>query len=151
MSQEANITATKSLSENINKGDLDAAMQTFAVDAVDHDPAPGQAPGREGFKAFFTELTTAFPDARIQPEKAFADEDNVAIAYTLTGTHQGPFQGVEPTGKTIEVRGMQIGRYENGQIVERWGSSDELGILQQLGAEVSTKGPLGKLAGKLGS
>jgi steroid delta-isomerase-like uncharacterized protein len=151
MSQDVNISAQKSLSENINAGDLDAAMQSFAPDAVDHDPAPGQAPGREGFKAFFTELTTAFPDAKIQPVKAFADDDNVAVAYTLTGTHQGEFNGIPATGKTIEVRGMQIGRFENGQIVERWGSSDELGIMQQLGAEVSPKGGLAKLAERLGS
>jgi hypothetical protein len=32
------------------------------------------------------------------------------------------------------VRGLQIGRFENGQIVERWGSTDQLGILQQIGA-----------------
>ena len=38
-----------------------------------------------------------------------------------------------PTGKRISARGMQIARSENGQIVERWGSSDELGILKQLG------------------
>lgn len=36
--------------------------------------------------------------------------------------------------RTIEVSGVQLGRFENGKIVERWGSSDELGILQQLGA-----------------
>lgn len=151
MSQEANIAAQKSLSEHINAGDLDAAMQSFAPNAVDHDPAPGQGPGREGFKAFFTELTTAFPDAKIQPEKAIADENNVAVAYTLTGTHQGEFHGIAATGKTIEVRGMQIGRFEDAQIVERWGSSDELGIMQQLGADVSAKSGLAKLADKLGA
>ncbi len=41
-----------------------------------------------------------------------ADEENVALAYTLTGTHQGDFNGVAPTGKRIEVRGLQIGRYK---------------------------------------
>ena len=39
-----------------------------------------------------------------------------------------------PTGQRIEARGMQIGRFENGKIVERWGSTDELGIMRQLGA-----------------
>ena len=29
---------------------------------------------------------------------------------------------------------MQIARFEDGKIVERWGSSDELGILKQIGA-----------------
>lgn len=62
------------------------------------------------------------------------DDENVAFAYTLTGTHQGEFLGVAATGKRIQVRGLQIGRFESGQIVERWGSTDQLTILQQIGA-----------------
>ena len=92
---------------------------------------PGE--GREGFKLAFTELTSAFPDAHIEPAHMVADDENVGIAYTLTGTHEGDFNGVAATGKKIEVRGVQIGRFENGKIVERWGSSDALGILKQLG------------------
>ena len=151
MSKEDNIAAQEHLAENVNAGNIDAAVQSFAPDAVDHDPAPGQPAGREGFKAFFTELTAAFPDARIEPAHMVADEDNVAVAYTLTGTHEGEFHGIAPTGKKVEVRGLQIGRFANGQIVERWGSSDELGILQQLGVEPTAKSGLAKLADKLGS
>ncbi len=135
MSKEDNVAAQERLAENINSGNIDVAVESFAPEAVDHDPAPGQGAGREGFKAFFTELTTAFPDAHIEPAHMVADDENIAIAYTLTGTHQGDFNGIAPTGKKIEVRGMQIGRFENGQIVERWGSSDELGIVQQLGID----------------
>lgn len=126
-------------------------MQSFAPDAVDHDPALGQGPDRDGFRAIFRELTGAFPDAKVETVKAFTDEDNVAVAYTLTGIHRGEFNGIATTGETIEVRGMQIGRFENGQIIERWGSSDELGIMQQLGAEVGPKSALAKLADRLGS
>ena len=135
MPKQDNIAAQEALAENVNGGDIDAAVQSFAENAVDHDPAPGQAPGREGFRAFFTELTTAFPDAKIEPAQMVSDDDKVAIAYTLTGTHQGEFNGIAATGKSIEVRGVQIGRFEDGKIVERWGSSDELGILQQLGVD----------------
>ncbi|MBA2420765.1 MAG: ester cyclase, partial [Thermoleophilaceae bacterium] len=39
-----------------------------------------------------------------------------------------------PTGKQIEVRGLQTARFEDGKIVERWGATDELGILKQIGA-----------------
>jgi predicted ester cyclase len=56
------------------------------------------------------------------------------VAYTLTGTHQGEFQGISPTGKKVKISGIQIGRFEDARIVERWGSSDELSILKQLGA-----------------
>ena len=151
MSKQVNLAAQQSLGDNLNARNLDAAMEIFAPDAVDHDPAEGQAPGREGFRMFFSELTSAFPDAQLTPETVVADEDSVAMAYTLTGTHEGEFQGIAPTGRKIEVRGVQIGRFENGQIVERWGSTDQLGIVQQLGADVSSKGPLGKLADRLGS
>ncbi len=133
MSQDANIAAQEHLAENVNAGNVDSAVESFAEDAVDHDPAPGQGPGREGFRTFFTALTTAFPDAHIEPAHMVTDDDHVCVAYTLTGTHQGEFQGIAPTRKTTEVRGVQIGRFEDGKIVERWGSTDELGILQQLG------------------
>lgn len=67
--------------------------------------------------------------------RVLADDDPVCLAYTLTGTHQGEFQGLAPTGKSVSARGVQIGRSQDGKIIERWGSSDELGILNQLGAE----------------
>lgn len=149
MSREANIATQEQAAAKINDGDLDGGVdQMFAPDAVDHDPAPGQGAGREGFRAFFHTLGAAFPDAHIEPAHMVADDEHVVIAYTLTGTHQGEFQGIAPTGKKIEVRGVQIGRFENGQIVERWGASDELGIMRQLGAE--PKQGLGdKVAGML--
>ncbi|CAN5568132.1 hypothetical protein BH20ACT18_BH20ACT18_12690 [soil metagenome] len=135
MSKEDNIAAKEHLASSINAGKVDAAVEAFAQDAVDHDPAPGQGPGRDGFKTFWTTLTSAFPDAHIEPRHEVVDDEHVVIAYTLTGTHDGEFEGIAPTGTKIEVNGIQIGRFEDGKIVERWGSSDELGILKQLGAE----------------
>lgn len=134
MSKEANIAAQEHLAENLNAGDVDAAVSSFAEDAVDHDPAPDQGPGREGFRDFWQTMLTAFPDVRIEPSHLAADEDHVTVAYTLTGTHKGEFQGVAPTGKPIEISGVQLARFEGGKIVERWGSSDALGLLKQLGA-----------------
>lgn len=134
MSSEDNVAAQERLAEKLNSGDIDAAVEAFADDAVDHDPAPDQGQGREGFRQFFGAQLTAFPDAQIKPEHMVVDDDNVAIAYTVTGTHDREFNGIAPTGRRVEFRGMQIGRFENGEIVERWGSSDELGLMQQLGA-----------------
>jgi steroid delta-isomerase-like uncharacterized protein len=134
VSKQDNITAQEHLADNVNSGDIATAVESFAVDCVDHDPAPGQGAGRKGFETFFTALKKGFPDAKIAPEQLVADDDNVAVAYTLSGTHEGEFQGIEPTQRRIEVRGVQIGRFEDGKIVERWGASDELGILRQLGA-----------------
>ncbi len=134
MSQQDNIKTQQAFGEAVNSGNLSAIRDLVAPDAVDHDPAPDQGVGPEGFIQFFTLLRTAFPDLKIAVDHMVADDDNVAFAYTVTGTHSGDFLGVPATGKTISARGMQITRFENGKQVERWGSSDQLGILQQIGA-----------------
>jgi len=134
MSQQDNIKLQQQFGEAVNSGNLSALRDIVAPGAVDHDPAPDQGTGPEGFIKFFTMLRSAFPDLKIAVEHMVADEENVAFAYTVTGTHSGDFLGVPATGRQIKARGMQITRFENGKQVERWGSSDELGILQQIGA-----------------
>lgn len=124
MSKQDNITATQHLGEAINSGNLDALHKVFAPTVVDRDPAFDHGPGPEGFIHFFTKFRAAFPDLNIAVEQLVADDDNVAIAYTITGTHQGDFLGIPATARQIKARGVQIARFENGQIVERWGSSN---------------------------
>lgn len=134
MADTPNIAATKRFGEIVNTGELDAFPEVVASGCVDNDPAPGQAPGPEGFKSFFTGMRVAFPDLKVEPQTLVADGDQVGFAYKMTGTHKGEFNGVAATGKSVEIRGMQIGRFEDGKMVERWGSSDELGLLRQIGA-----------------
>jgi steroid delta-isomerase-like uncharacterized protein len=133
MSRESNISAQERFGAAVNSGDFSAFNDVVAPGAVDHDPAPGQAPGPEGFRQFFTQFRTAFPDLHIEVEQMVADADTVAIAYTATGTHQGDLMGFAPTGKRMRIRGVQIGKFADGKLIERWGSSDQLGMLQQLG------------------
>ncbi len=69
----------------------------------------------------FGEMRASFPDLNVAVDKVVTDNDNIAIAYTLTGTHKGSFLGVAPTGRRISARGVQIARFEKGMLVERWG------------------------------
>lgn len=135
MSQAENIETAKKMGEAVNSGKLEQFHEVFATDVVDHDPAPDQGKGPDGFIGFFTQFRAAFPDLKIAVEHMVADEDNVAIAYTVTGTQEGPFQGIPATGKKVKARGLQIAKFNSeAKITERWGSSDQLGILQQIGA-----------------
>jgi len=138
MGQQENIAVQKNMGQAINLGHFDELKMAFAKDVSDHDPAPGQAAGPDGFVEYFRTLRDAFPDLNVAVNHMVADEDNVAIAYILTGTHQGMFQGIAATGKKFCVRGVQIARFQRGKIVERWGSSDELGLMKQLGAVVQS-------------
>lgn len=137
MSKQINMEAQQKFGEAVNTGNFDLFKEVVATGAIDNDPAPEQPLGPEGYVELFTTMRKAFPDLKVTVEHMVADEDNIAFAYTITGTHEGDFQGVAATGKQITARGMQISRFENGKMVERWGSSDELGIIKQLGAEVS--------------
>ena len=136
MSQSGNIEVQKQFGAAVNGRELARLKDLMSADVVDHDPAPNQGPGPEGFIGFFTELLSAFPDLKIDVDHMVADDDNVSIAYTVTGTHRGDFMGIPPTGRQIRARGVQMARFADHKIVERWGSSDQLGILQQLGASV---------------
>jgi steroid delta-isomerase-like uncharacterized protein len=78
-------------------------------------------------------MRTAFPDLKADLAVMVADEDSIAFAYTLSGTHKGPLMGIPATQKKVSIRGMQLSKFRDGKMVERWGSSDQLGMLQQLG------------------
>ena len=135
MSKEANIATQKKMGEIINSYDFGKLTEVFAPGVKDHDPADDQGPGPQGFVRWFTQFHSAFPDFKIAVEHMLADDDNVGFAYTITGTHGGSFNGIPATGKKIKVRGMQISKFDsNAKIVERWGASHEVGILQQIGA-----------------
>jgi steroid delta-isomerase-like uncharacterized protein len=133
MSKEANIAALTKFAEAVNTGKFDLFKEAVSPENIDHDPAPGQVPGPEGYRMFFSGLRNAFPDLSVALETLVADEESIAIAYTITGTQNGPLMAVAPTGRKIKIRGVQIAKFKDGKMVERWGSSDELGMLQQLG------------------
>ena len=118
MSKETNIAAQQAFGAAVNSGTLDFD-NLVAADSVDHDPAPGQVPGPQGYREMFTQLRTAFPDLHLEVEHLTATDDDVAFAYTITGTQDGPLMDHAATGKTVKVRGMQIGRFADGKLVER--------------------------------
>lgn len=132
MSKQVNLEALKRFAEAVNTGKFDLFEETVSTENIDHDPAPGQVPGPEGYRYFFAGLRQAFPDLSVTLETLVADEESIAIAYTLSGTQKGTLLGIAPTGRPMKIRGMQIAKFKDGRMVERWGSSDELGMLQQL-------------------
>jgi steroid delta-isomerase-like uncharacterized protein len=139
MSKEANLAVLGKFAEAVNTGKFELFQEAVSAENVDHDPAPGQVQGPEGYRTFFSGLRTAFPDLSVKLETMVADEDSIAFAYTLTGTQNGPLEGLAPTGRKVKIRGLQISKFKDGKMVERWGSSDELGMLQQLGAAPTGK------------
>jgi steroid delta-isomerase-like uncharacterized protein len=120
--------------EGFGAGRVELADHLVAEDFVNHNPAPGQVPGREGLKAAVRSLRSAFPDLGVGIEDVVAESDKVAVRDTIRGTHQGPFAGLPATGRTVSLSRIAIYRLEDGRIKEAWAMVDMLGALQQLGA-----------------
>jgi steroid delta-isomerase-like uncharacterized protein len=139
MSKEQNAAALGKFAEAVNTENYDLFNEVVASDCVDHDPGPGQVAGPKGYRALFSEMRQAFPDMKAEVAEVVADEDAIAFAYTFTGTHNGPLMGIPATGKKVKIRGMQISKFSDGKMVERWGSSDQLGMLQQIGVNIPPK------------
>ena len=89
--------------------------------------------GPEEIKQRLAEAIKAFPDVHFNIEDIVAEGDKVVVHFTFRGTHKGVFAGIPPTGKQVEMQGVQIARLVNEQIVEDWVIRDTMGLMQQLG------------------
>ena len=141
MSEENKAIVRREIEELFNHtGNLDVAEEIYAPDFVGHDPTmPEDLQGMEAARQFAEGMRSAFPDLTCTIEDQVAEGEKVVSRYTVRGTHQGEeFFGVPASGKRLEMRGIQIDRFEGGKLVEERAEFDLLGALQQLGAVPET-------------
>jgi predicted ester cyclase len=128
-----------SLHDIWNTGNLELIDRVYAPDFLAHWPASSEVPERRGIDGIrfgVTRIRTAFPDWHEWVLDVFGSGDSVASRYVSTGTHQGAFWGVEPTGRRVEIEEISIFRIAGGRVAEQWCMFDELARLQQLGVGV---------------
>ena len=99
---------------------------------MNHDPL-GAGPDRDGIRDAGAMFRKVFPDWHSDVHLLIGEEDIVVELFTASGSQQGEFMGVDATGRTVTLPGINIFRVRGGRIVERWGRLDDLGLLRQLG------------------
>jgi steroid delta-isomerase-like uncharacterized protein len=77
----------------------------------------------------------AFPRYEMIFEDLVAEDDKVAVRFTMRATHQGDFMGIPATGRQVNVPGIIIYRIADQKIVEHWMHFDALALMQQLGVQ----------------
>lgn len=133
MSTETNKTIVHRIfEEGFNQNKPQVWDELIAPNYVNHD-FPTPAPGAEGFKMVAGMFLAAFPDLHATLEGAVAEGDRVATRGYFTGTHKGEFNGIPATGKSVQVKYIDVWRLENGKAVENWVQMDMVGLMQQLG------------------
>jgi steroid delta-isomerase-like uncharacterized protein len=96
---------------------------------------PGQPPmDRATFEHFVAGVTNGMPGYTYEIHDQIAQGDLVVNRVTWRGVHSGDLAGVPATGRSIELRGINMFRVSSGRVVEQWAELDMLGLLQQIGA-----------------
>jgi steroid delta-isomerase-like uncharacterized protein len=122
----------------MNAGDAEVISKTIdeivEPGVLFHTPLPMDAAGAQAVKQVWAVLLRAFPDLHVAVEDVIAEADKVVSRNTVTGTHQGEYRGLPPTGRSVTYNEIFIFRFADGRIVEIWGVVDVFSQMRQLGA-----------------
>jgi len=110
--------------------DYAAIDENIRADYIQH--SPNVPPGREGVKAFFKMVNSAFSDVTFTVEDMLAEGDKVIWRWSLRGKHTGVFQSMLPTDKDFVLTGISILRLAGGKFAELWVEQDMAGLMAQL-------------------
>src|SRR5215212_11381336 len=113
--------------EAINANDMDVMDELFVPKLA--------RPTKRSFKTF----RAAFPDWRMEIAELVAEGNMVVGRFRRSGTNQGEFKGMPPTGKRMEVDEVYFLRIKDGRFVDFWGLEDDLSRMRQLGLISSPK------------
>ncbi|MCW3838145.1 ester cyclase [Sphingomonas canadensis] len=114
-------------------GDFQVFEELFHPEFVDHTPFPGYPPTKEGARRIYATFRNGFPDFRAEVHLQVVEQGRVTSFKTYRGTHQGPFLGLKPSGKTVAFPIMDIVEVRRGRITAHWGVPHVWDLMQQLG------------------
>ena len=127
------ITHHRAFNEVVNGRNLDLLSQLCTEDYVYHGPGGVDLRGVGELREMMEGYFTAFPDLHMAVEQRVVEGDLISTRWRATGTHDGPLDDIEPTGKKVDISGQVIMRFEGSKIAEEWESFDEVAMLQQIG------------------
>jgi predicted ester cyclase len=141
------MTDTKTIAHQsfrlIETGDPRLAEQIIAPDYVndeakdDPEDVERQQDGPAGFLATSRWLRDAFSNLRFELQETVAEGGTVMAAAVMTGQHTGTFNGIAPTGRSITHKQVHIFAIADNQITRHRAVRDDLGLLFQLGRNVT--------------
>lgn len=146
-------TSTRASCEELYRREIAEAWNGNDLSVVDDLYAPGFRSGTtragagtaplgdaEAVKGMHGEWDAAFPDMEVEILSLVGDGDTVIAHWRATGTHEGEFRGIEPTGNTIDVTGFSYRKAEDDQFVEATDQAGMMTMLTQLGVELPLQG-----------
>ncbi len=131
MDAERNKVIVRDFIATWNRGDVEGLATYWAPNVVHH--ARQQSHGQEGIRQVNGAFMSAFPDLHYEIHDLVGEGDMVVARMTARATHLGEFLGVPPSGRAVSCSLIQMARVQDDKIVEHWGLTDELDLLEQIG------------------
>lgn len=97
----------------------------------------GNVVGVEGVKQAIQYLHAVFADISAEVDELVVEDDKVAARWTVRGRQVGDFMGIPPTGKYVELQGINIYRVRDGKLSENHERTNVAEVIQVLRAEQS--------------
>jgi steroid delta-isomerase-like uncharacterized protein len=120
--------------EHLLRRDIESVEPYWAEDAVDDFVAIGEVRGRRAIADFFRSTFAAFPDFELQVQRIVGDGDVAVVQWHARGTFTGgPFLGIEPTGRSVSIRGVDVMEWREGQLVHNTIYYDGADFARQIG------------------
>ena len=118
--------------ETMDRGRTDASEEYFS-ERLDYHRSSGERGGRRELQDDIEMFHTAFPDLDAEVPRIMSQGGKVSFIYTRSGTHEGEFEGIPPTGQEMSAKGAAIVEVDGDAISEYRIVFDNLGMLEQLG------------------
>lgn len=117
----------------INERELSKVSDVLSESFTFTGPMAGTIRGAENAEAYIGEIFEGFSDFRITVREMLADGNVVVTESTLSGTHDGEFDGIPPTHREVEIPEMAKFVVEDGKLQAERAYFDQHGFLEQLG------------------
>lgn len=144
-----NKEAARAIIADFGTDKANASLDKYVMaNYTEHTPEPNQKAGLAGLKEVSANFHTAFPDMKITVTDVVAEGDMVAVHSVMRGTNTGSMMGMPPTGKKVEVGGVDLMKFASGKGTDHWGYYEQEKMMQQLGLMPAPGAPAaeGKMA-----
>lgn len=135
--ETANVESFKKALEALSAGDIAGHLAMIDDNVVFHDQSmPKDISGKKELEAMMKIWMKGFSEMKITPTNIWAAGDYVVVESVWSAKNTGalPEMGIKKaTGKEINAHGMDIGRVENGKLVEMWTFMNGMEMATQLG------------------
>ena len=131
---ERNKALVRELTDVIwNRRELGRIPEFYAPDFVGDYRPYSLREGHEGIRRMVEGAWTAFPDYHEELHELIAEGDRVVVHLTISGTQNGQWGPLPPSGKRVQFEEIVILQIRDGKVHRQRGIPDNLNALRQLG------------------